>query len=323
MNYNKPLENTDNQRDSDIRLGYSIAKFIREVDTAESNIGKLSEGSTNGPRYLLTTGMQLDMAGNPIHILGDSKTASLDAVDKFKQIRGKRAAAYLKEYIKDSRCNDGEELVQRLVDIEGSKCLILPIKPKMACEILVDEEDLDSRAEKLPDTDSTTRKKGRLKSTSIEIIKWATNKETRKLECFILTDVLDGTSGKRGKISIEEYGKRLFLTDIERSTKSISDEGHKYIEITRHGYIKTIKILNKLGNGIIIDNSFMYSIGVERDTPIAYWNSRNEFVGEEAFHKIEKTTLYKEIKKNINYIAQHRRYIAPNGLSEFTEVLIK
>lgn len=326
MDYANILEGVKDPKNTELRSGYSIARLIREVDMVESRIGSISDGTSTGPRYLITTGMQVDSMGTPTHILGDCRI-SLEVSQKLRSIRGKSAASLLKQYIDDSKSPDGAQLMEKLRNIESNKLLLTPIKPKMSCEVMVEEEVLDERLDSLPDSERTIKKRSRIKTSTIEIVKWFTDTKTGQLRCCILTEVLDGTSGKRAKIDIEEYGSKLFLTDIERSIKVGANTEHKLIRMTRYGYIKPIKILNNLGNGLIIDNSFVYSLSsYDTDgnelTPIAYWNNADELVGDETFNKIQKTMLYKAIKKNMVYVAQHRRYIAPSGTADYNVVTI-
>lgn len=326
MNYDNILGNGNDPKQAELRTGYSIAKMLREVDKVESKIGTILEGRASGPKYLITTGMQIGSIGEPTNILGDYRL-SLEVSQKFKSINGKSVTALLRQYIDDSKSTDGIELLNNIRDIENNKLLLTPIKPKMSCEIIIEEDELDERMENLPDSARTNKKRSRIKTSNIEIVKWYTERETGKLQCCVLTDVLDGTSGKRAKVSIEEYGKTLFLTDIERSIKVGADTEHRFISMTRHGFIKPIKIVNKLGNGIIIDNTFIYSVNsydTEGNglTPIAYWNNSDELVGGEPFEQIQKTTLYNTVKKNLTYVAQHRRYIAPNGTVECNTLTI-
>lgn len=305
------------EKSESIRLGYSLARFLREVDTVQSHIGESTASGPiepGAPKFLLKTGLQIDTTGTPVDILGDL-SVSVERTKKFNTIKGKAPMTLIKDYIANSDEADGKELIQRIWDLESSKLLITPIKPKMACEVMVESSDEEPRAE-------DGKKKTRLKSSTVAMVKWTTNKEKNILECVVTTDVLDGMSGKRAKVSIEEYGKKIFLTDIERSKKSSDNECYKFIQISRHGYIKTIRVTNKMGHGLIVDNTFLYSVIEDKVLPIAYWDNRGELVGSEILAGIEKTPAFKLIKKNIQYIAQHRRYIVPNGLSEYTDIKI-
>ncbi len=278
-----------------ITVGDNLVRFLREIDTVESKIGDFASGSGSP---LIVSGMQLDPTGNPAYILSDI-SVSIDISKKFGAAFNKSAMAILNEYIRLVDPPDKNELREKLKNMDSNKILIVPIKTHSNCEVLVPI----GRDNKVQET---------IKNTNVSAIKWESNQKTNTLECSILTDVIEGLVTKRAKIKIEDYGTKLKLTDVERVINS-SEADRTLIKMTRFGYIRPIAITDKKKNGIIIDNTYMYLLDGETIKTIAYWE-KNTLVGEETFKDIEKSALFKKVKKSLNYIGQHRRFIAPYGL---------
>ena len=293
-------------------LGYSLASLFEEADTIRSHIGEYVSGGHSGHKYLRITGMQYDSSYNPTDLLSTT-SIQLDSTPKFSNFNGKSPVVILQKYLDASELENQSEYIKNLRDFYDNKLLLAPIKPGDACSVIVPQI---IKRERLSDGTYKDITKDSKENTRVDAIKWCTNKETGKLECHILTEVLDAEIPKRGDLKLEEYSEKLFLSDIERSSKSSRKD---IIKISRFGYIKPIHIMNKSrGIGIAIDNTTIYSVAGDCIVPIGYWNNANEIVGSEHFDNMVKTPMFKVLSDNIKTIAQHRRYIAPAFLAEST-----
>lgn len=285
-----------------LAAGDNIARFLREVDVVESKIGDIADTSSK----LLVTGMQLDETGNPTHLLSDIST-SVDVTQKFCSLFNKTALSLLNEYIKETDVVDGDELRDKLRKIEVNKLLILPIKPKMGCNVTIEEEEKGGKT------------KTQVKATNVASIRWQTNIKSHMLECLIVTDIIDGRENKRYKVNIEDYSDKLRLVDIERFINN--DIDRNIVRMSRFGYVKPIAFLDEKRCGLAIDNTYMYLVDGSKATIIASWDKK-DLKGGGIFNDISKTVLYNRIKKDLNYIWQHRRYIVPYGLAECNVVAV-
>lgn len=154
------------------------------------------------------------------------------------------------------------------------------------------------------------------RSVDIEKVSWEINKTTGQLECSILTDVIEGTGGKRVRASIEEYGETMLLGVIENTIMPTTGaEKRKFIQISRFGYIKPIQMTLKNKAHIIIDNNYMYEIMPEGVKVIGFWDTKNRLTLLNGVPK-DKIDKNKELVDSLGYIAQHRRFIAPYKLVE-------
>lgn len=152
------------------------------------------------------------------------------------------------------------------------------------------------------------------KTVDIESVQWEINKQTGQLECYVLTNIIEGTAGKRVKASIEEYGVTLLLNVVENTIMpTFGANARKFIQISRFGYIKPVKTEIKKGVYIVIDNSFIYEENSDEIKVIGYWDTKGRvnILNGATKSKLEKN---KGLMEGINYIAQHRRFVAPYGL---------
>ena len=281
-----------------LNVGCNLAKFLREVDTIESKIGDISAGGDISSDSYIISGMEYDRRKSVADLLSSMST-SIDISQKFSSVFNKSATMLLNDYIKAVDPTDGAELRDKLKKIEGNKLLLLPIKPDAMCEVLVPTKN--------------AKQDSAYKNTKVAILKWTSNINTGKLECTIITDVID-TNRKRCKINIEDYGDKIKLTDIERSIAS-SEINKQMVKMTRFGYIKPVAVVAKDGSGIIIDNTYLYTIEGRNIKLAASWDN-GDFSGEELYEGVKKTEVFKKVSKRFKYIWQHRRFIAPYGLSE-------
>lgn len=284
-----------------LNTGYSLAKFLHEVDRVESSIGELVKASSKKGDYLLVTGMQVDSAYNPARILGSAQSG-ISRAKKFSNPWGVSTSSLLRDCCKIAGIPNEAELGAELTALESYKMLLTPIKPGMQCEVYVEEPTSDGQG--------TTLKK---KHSVIEYIKWATNSETKQVECFIITEVIEANANKRARVAIEDYGKLLLLTDLERSLSATAEKAHKLVHMTNFGAIQPIEVTTGKGNSLVLDNTYLYSVTFDQAMIVASWEG-TKLVGDKEFQRISKNSLYKLIQDYLPYIVQHRKYIAPYGV---------
>lgn len=163
--------------------------------------------------------------------------------------------------------------------------------------------------------------KSQERNVSIESVRYEVNRETGKIEAYIITKPVGTHPTKRVKASIEEYGVNILLDSIE-GKHSVSNEIREFIRISRFGYIKPIKVnKGKAGYSIYIDNCFLYEEQDDEIKVIGFWNTN----GISRLFTTDAQNKLKECKKlldSLEYISQHRRYIAPLGLADYTEVTV-
>lgn len=284
-----------------LNTGYSLAKFLAETETVESSIGELIKASDKRGDYLLVTGIQVDSGYNPTKILGPHQMG-ISRSKKLGNSWNIPTASIVRDYCKIVGNKQETTLNQTLSGIESHKLLLTPLKPGMQCEVYVEEKQTDGGEPIL-----------RKKHSTIEYLKWQTNPSTKQVECFVITDVLDAVTNKRGKIPITQYGERILLTDLERSLSVNTDKAHNLIKMTNFGAIHPIEITTGKGNSLVLDNTYLYSVTFDTAIVVASWEN-GKLVGDKDFQRISKNSLFKLINSYIPYISQHRKYMTPYGV---------
>lgn len=301
---------------SELRIGLCLSRFLKEIDTTPSNIGVIKEDEGNKGSFLRIVGLQLEAFETPADLLSDS-LVSMSAKKKFRNYNGSQASTLLSQYLKFAGESKEvrEELVTKLKNIESNKELMLPIKPGTLCRMEIERAKM-SDTEQKDEADSGNKSGSVIKSSKIEVIKWNIDPKSGALKCFVITEALDAITRVRGRCEIADYGNKFFLTDIENAMTNHSSgtakKEHKFIKMSNLGYILPIRIENSEGNGFIVDNNYIYSLtNGSEPLPIAYWDERNNIVGDVDYHRITKLPIFKELEKGLDFIAQHRRFIGP------------
>lgn len=280
---------------NELTVGLALARFLREVDTVESNIGDLRVSNNNGDD-LRVSGLMITK-NDRCDLLSDLDL-SLDCTPKLNKASGKNPIYILNNYVKYFNCEDGEKLRLTLKYIESNKLLIAPIKPGDTIDIEL---------------------KGKRYLTNVHSIKWINNKTTKKLEYRILTDNIPDADNKRVICNIEDYGTKLLLADVER-LENMKNDKRKFIHMLKSGIIATIVVSDINNNAIIIDNQYMYHLESSRARIIGEWEGNKMHLEDS---KLSNSKIFKYVDKNIEYISKHRRYIAPYSLSDYNIVSVK
>lgn len=285
-----------------LHLGKALVDFIQRIDVTETRIGEYSSIKKDTAPDLVVYGHQLYDNGSPSWILTDINTI-LDMSDKFLESYDKNAFQIANIYCKYTgmSAEDTKLVTDKIKAINKNLMLILPFKPNTNCEI-----DLT--------IDGNTEKK---KEAVISYIKWITNKETHKINCTIGFNIANSAMAQYTKLDIKDYIDKFRLSHMEMVAK-----GAKYdkdlIKITDYGIFKPILI--KEGNAsIAIDATYVYYNTNGETHIIGFWNDRDELVMDKSI----KTKAINKIRDNLNYIKNHKKYMAPYMLFEPNVIEIK
>jgi hypothetical protein len=272
--------------------GSSLASFLSGIQTVESPIGGIREGSKDP---LIVSGLQLCKGADPILILSQGHV-TIERTQPLSSKFDSSIAEIFGDYIKASGDAEGESKKQLLRAILTNKRLIVPFELGAKCIVngTVAHNSCGGR------------------SGTIDSIKWYHGKEDGKMHCCIITSVIGAMGGKSFKDDITNYGKTFKLADIHRVSVDV-DGMYDYISMTRHGFIKPIVILKDKSRGMAIDNLYIYKFNKTETKIVGRWgNGLNidandkdldellEFVGEQT----------------LKLIARHKRLIAPFMLAE-------
>jgi len=282
---------------NEITIGAALARFLREIDTIESDIGDMVITPGKEQDALRVSGLMVD-ASDRCNLLSTTDI-SLDCTPKFNKAFNKSVIYILNNYIKECNCHDGKALRQGLKMLESNKLLVAPIKPRDAVEV-----ELGNRKY----------------VTSVHSIKWVNNKETKRLEYNIITERIPEIENKRVKLNIKDYGDKILLLDVER-LENMDDDKRKSIHMTSYGIISTV-VVNGGGDAFIVDNSYMYRLEANKAKIVGEWVGNKMVVDIKGNNKQDKSKALKYLENNIDYISKHRRYIAPYGLSDYNIITL-
>lgn len=289
-----------------IHTGKALRDFLDNVDMVETIIGDYSSSTKGGKQDLVYSGYQMFNLNEPINVLTAIKT-QLDVTDKFARAYDKTAFQILKEYLNEIKEDKSisAELLDKLVKLNKNRLIIVPIKPHSECRLnnINNDEELEDQQGK------------------ILYLKWSTNQETHKLECKVAIKFEGKINDKVYKFDISEYNDKFRLSALD--VKMLGNkQKNKFIKMHRYGIIHPIEIVD--GNySIIVDGTYIYYCIANRDTIIGQWNTNGSIDIAIKGNNILKSKAYEKLKKNIEFIASHRKYIAPYKLLETHKVELK
>lgn len=268
----------NNTADKETRLAYGVAKFIREVQTAETNIGhKTADGLTQ-------IGLILGRGGTPVTLLSE-KEIEIKHTPMFNWGTSEIVHRYLEEYDKDSK----KLVIDKMNKLNSFELVFMPIKPKHKFV-----------------TSERARAKSKLQYT-IDFVRWHINKETNLMECIIGSDI-DIITDKITKVSLSDYNKKYWLSHIIGNIKERTE--CNLIQFNRYGCIDTVRVADNKNQELIIDNAYMILKQGDTFDIVGRW-VRNKLQLDPEYKYIEDLNLYKEIAPHLPYISQHKTYIAP------------
>lgn len=280
-----------------LHAGHALYRYINAVDTVETRIGEYSSRERGGKSDLIISGHQIFELGSPSWILTNMGTV-LDASGKFKPVFDKSPVQILREYCKHINMGSDEETeaINKLKLMNTNKLLVLPFKPHSKCKYKADSKD--SKLDK---------------SAELIFIKWLTNKDTYKLECFVGLKPEQIMNPLTVKIPVTKYLQDFKLSALDLQFK-VSEQNSSLIEMTDHGMIRPIAVRDK-DSLVILDGTYLYSYRPNITNIIGRWDEKGKL---ETYTTI-KSKAYKKIKDNIEFIKSHRKYIAPYMLYDIHE----
>jgi hypothetical protein len=283
-------------------LGKAFVNFITNVQVIETRIGEYDSRVKGTKPDLVVYGHQIWDLGLPSWLLTDISTI-LNVSDKFTTAYDKSAFQIASIYCKFAgySAEETKEITDKIKAINSNKMLLLPFKPKSECYV-----DLVA--------DGVKEKK---LESKIEYLKWTTNKETHKLECMIGFSAEKFNGSKTFKLSIEDYLTKFRLSQIDIKSKGAKEDTN-LIKMTHHGIIKPI-VIKEGKTSVAIDGTYLYYV-VNGDTSIiGYWNDKNELV----INNNIKGKAITKIKDNVDFIKDHKKYIAPYMMYEPNIIEVK
>ena len=274
-----------------LHCGKSITDFISRVDTTTTRIGEYDRRTKNGPIDLVVAGHQIYDLESPSWILKDI-SITLDASDKFKGVYDKNAFQIATLYCKyvGMSAEETQEITDKIKGINRNKLFVLPFKPHTSCNI-----DFDNNGE--------LEKK---QEAQISSIKWFTNSTTHKINCtinFLLQNSFNNI--KTVSMDIKDYINKFRLSQMDIQAKS-KNHDKDLIKITDYGIFKPIYVTDKT-SAVAIDGTYMYYILNGETHIIGYWDNNDKM-------KVTtniKTKAFTKIMDNIEYIRNHKKYMAP------------
>lgn len=285
-----------------LHLGKALVDFIQRVDVAETRIGEYDSRKKGTTPDLVVSGHQLYELNSPTWVLTNINTV-LDISDKFLTAYDKNAFQIANIYCKHvgMTAEDTKVITDRIKAINKNKAFVLPFKPHANCEV---DLSIDGNVEKKKDA-------------TIQYIKWATNKETHKINCTIGFNIVNSAMMQRTTMDIKDYIDKFRLSQMEMMAKG-NKHDKNLIKINDYGIFKPILI--KDGNvSIAIDGTYVYYTTNNDTHIIGFWNDKDELVIDNSI----KTKAITKIKDNLAYIKNHKKYMAPYMLFEPNIIEIK
>lgn len=271
--------------------GSSLASFLSGIQTVESPIGGIREGSKDP---LIISGLQLCKGADPILILSQGQVA-IERTQPLSSRFDSSIAEIFADYIKASGDAEGESKKQLLRAILTNKRLIVPFELGAKC--IVNGVRLGNGGER---------------SGTIDSIKWYHNREDGRMHCIIITSVIIDANCRSFKDDITNYGKTFKLADIHRVSVDV-DGMYDYISMTRYGFIKPIVILKDKSRGMAIDNLYIYKFNKTETKIVGKWsNGLNIDTSDKDLNELLELIGEPTLK----LIARHKRLIAPFMLAE-------
>lgn len=279
-----------------MHLGKALVDFLQGIDVAETRIGEYESREKGKKPDLVVSGHKIySDSGSPSWILTDINTV-LDISNKFMDAYGKNAFQIANMYCKKIGMDASEtkEITDKIKAINNNKLLVVPFKPRTNCEI---DYSVDGNTEKK-------------KEATISYIKWATDKVTHQLDCTVGFTLQNNSITQHTKMSITDYIDKFRLGQMELTAKG-SKHDKNLVKITKYGIFKPIVL--KEGNvEIAVDGTYVYFVTNGDARIIGFWDDRGNLVVD----KNIKSKAITKIKDNVQYIKNHKRYIAPYMLFE-------
>jgi hypothetical protein len=291
--YLKEVQETESSS-IDLNIGKALADFVNRVDVTKTRIGEYERSQRGGRQDLIVYGHQMYDAHNVSWLLADIKTV-MDCSDKFKGYSSKTPVQLLKEYCEyvEMPSADRNELVDKLTSINSNKMMVVPIKPKSMCNV---EFGDDKR-----------------KDAQITSIRWVTNKDTHKLECKV---IFKTKTDEKVTHDIRDYQDKFRVNGME-SRMRVGKHDSTIIKMSRSGIIHPIELCTN-DSRLAVDGTYMYYVSKGKIHIVGYWDKQ----GVMKVTKPVPSELLDRMKDNLEYIKDHKKYIAPYLVFEANSITI-
>lgn len=289
-----------------LHAGYALKNMLENVTVVNSRIGEYEKSVRGGKTDLIVSGHRIDtLEDTPIHILTSIKT-SLDMSKKFNNLYNRNIVQILNEYleyINQVKTEYGVQLLEELKGINNNKVLVIPFKPNVTYEVELEIND-----------------KVKTHELVLDHIEWKTNKETARLETFLVfRQEFTNAIGKFYRLQYSDYMKKFRLSKSSMYI-DIGSYNTDMIETTNFGLFKPIEITDGYTK-LAIDGTYLYHIS-NRISIIGQWNKLNKIQITSKVPEILKSKTYLIIKENINIIKAHKNYIAPYNVVDANKICL-
>lgn len=275
-----------------LHTGKALINFIEQIDIIETRIGEYSSRRKGTKPDLVVSGHTLYDINSPSWLLTDINTP-LDASDKFCQAFDKSTFQIALMYCSRMKfdAERTKSITNKITSINNNKMLVLPFKPHVQCIVSAEVNDTKLSRE----------------HCTLECLKWQTNKDNFKLECTLNFKAVSSSLSDLPmiKLPLTDYISKFELSQMDIQAKS-SKHDKNMIKITNQGIFKPI-IIKEGTNTIAIDGTYVYYNNNSESYIIGYWDDNDKLIIKSDI-KLKAIT---KINDNINYIKNHRRFIAP------------
>lgn len=287
--------------------GKALFNFVNGCKVTYTKLGTYSQSTKGGKTDIVASGHQIfdvndkSLIQGPVTVYTKTADTSLDKSKVFSSKLEATPKQILASYLDINEEIDTEvkkEVLQKLLDIDNKKCLVIPIIPKSECKIncVIDGN-----------------KKSRELAT-LKYLKWTTNKSTYRLECQASFSIKTNNGDKIVKFPMTEYGK-TFITDKIDYWNGINNSTRTLIDMTDLGLLKPIEITNGT-QSIVVDGTFIYWLHNGIVNVVGEWDNQkaDAIINPDVVKAIGKSDIYKFFSNNITLICGHRNLIVPYGL---------
>lgn len=286
----------------DAQMGENIVNFVNSIDTVSTSIGDLRQEKT-GEYIYAVTGFAVENSDLrfPINILTEIKNMKSLVKGKLEGRLGATAQQCLLAYInqKNLSLTVKQQALEDFKRFNGNKILPVPVRPGADIEVRI--VGFDGKIKKV--------------MTSIRFVRWMLNNSTGELEGWVVSTLTRDQLGENAnRFELCDYGKSWTLPNLEISLKT-AEIRHDAIRMNKTGLIQPLEISFN-DTTIAVDCAHEYLVKNGIATIIGDWGSSGMVERDEYAKALKNNKAFKEAKVCIPFLARHRKFIIPYGMSE-------
>lgn len=292
-----------------LHAGYALMNFLTKIDVTETRIGEYDSKVKNGEKDLVVYGHKIWESDSPSYLLANINI-TLDNEQKLKNVFEMTPIKLLDNYCKHHSVQEEciNQLHKSISSLAKNKAIVLPLKPHMECEIVIDKSNENIKEDEAPKT------RYKYDNARVYYIVWRTNKDTHKLDCTI-----GFRTGTKEKDKVYTYNMTDYMKYFRvKSTEYDSAIDTSLIQMTNYGIIKPIVITDGKAS-IAVDGSYVYDVQGGTVKIVGRWGTK----GELNMDKMTKTKPLKKLLDNRVLVKNHRKYMAPYMLHEANIINLK